>query len=146
MCGDIMNNKGFTLIELLATIVVLGIIVSVTVVITNVNMGKAKEKAEEVFIDTLDDAVHEICARVLAAYNGALYARIDLVKTASGFKVMEAELFEPQLYYYLLEGEEQESMLDTMVEGVKKRLGAGAGRAGAVGAETGAFSDGAEGE
>ena len=100
-------------------------------------------------IDALDDAVREICARVLAAYNGALYARIDLVKTADGYKVMEAELFEPQLYYYLLEGEEQESMLDTMVEGVKKRVGAsGASRAGAVGAsaETDVFSDGAEGE
>jgi prepilin-type N-terminal cleavage/methylation domain-containing protein len=52
-----MNNKGFTLIELLATIIILGIIVGITVTITNTNMGNAKEKAEEVFIDTLDDAL-----------------------------------------------------------------------------------------
>lgn len=52
-----MNNKGFTLIELLATLIVLGIVVGITVVGLNINFGKAKEKTEEVFVDTLKDAI-----------------------------------------------------------------------------------------
>lgn len=52
-----MNNKGFTLIELLATLIVLGIVVGITVVGLNIDFGKAKEKTEEVFVDTLKDAI-----------------------------------------------------------------------------------------
>ena len=52
-----MNNKGFTLIELLTTLIVLGIIVGITVVGLNFDFGKAKEKTEEVFVDTLRDAI-----------------------------------------------------------------------------------------
>lgn len=52
-----MNNKGFTLIELLATLVVFAIVVGICVGAVNFNFGKAKEKTEEVFVDTLRDAV-----------------------------------------------------------------------------------------
>ena len=52
-----MNKKGFTLIELLATIVILGIVVGIAVVMVNVNINNAKKKTEEVFIDTIRDAM-----------------------------------------------------------------------------------------
>ena len=45
-----INNKGFTLIELLATIVILGIISTVTVVSVVNFFQKSKEKSEDVFI------------------------------------------------------------------------------------------------
>ena len=52
-----MNNKGFTLVELLATIVVLAIVAGITFGIINADFGKAKEKTEEVFVDTIRDAI-----------------------------------------------------------------------------------------
>ena len=52
-----MNNKGFTLIELLATIVVLAIVAGITFGIINADFGKTKEKTEEVFVDTIRDAM-----------------------------------------------------------------------------------------
>jgi len=105
----------------LGVVVIDGKIVNVVRRFPGIFEGEFHVTAEP--IDALDNTVREICARILAAYGGALYARIDLVKTADGFKVMETELFEPQLYYYLLEGMEQENALGAMVEGVKKRLG-----------------------
>lgn len=52
-----MDNKGFTVVELLATLVVLSLVVGVTFAIVNTNFGKAKEKTEEVFVDTIKDAM-----------------------------------------------------------------------------------------
>lgn len=52
-----MNNKGFTLVELVATLVILGLVVGLGLHTLGFNMGKAKEKTEEVFVDTLRDAV-----------------------------------------------------------------------------------------
>lgn len=52
-----MNKKGFTLVELLATIVVLSIVVSLTVVGVNFSIKNAKKKTEEVFFGTLTDAI-----------------------------------------------------------------------------------------
>ena len=52
-----MNKKGFTLVELIATIAVLGIIVSISIYAANGGFAKAKEKSEDVFIKTLQDAL-----------------------------------------------------------------------------------------
>lgn len=52
-----MNNKGFTLVELLAVLVILALVVGMTLTTVNFNFGKAKEKTEEVFVDTIRDAV-----------------------------------------------------------------------------------------
>lgn len=52
-----MNKKGFTLVELLATLVVLGIIMSIVLVSVNGGFGEAKEKTEDIFIDTIKDAM-----------------------------------------------------------------------------------------
>ena len=53
----IMNRKGFTLIELLATFVVLGVIISITVIGISDIFGAAKNKTEEVFVGTIRDAM-----------------------------------------------------------------------------------------
>ncbi|MBQ9853689.1 MAG: prepilin-type N-terminal cleavage/methylation domain-containing protein [Bacilli bacterium] len=52
-----MNNKGFTLIELLTTLLILGVIVSLSVVTIRYNTENTMKKSEEVFIDTLRDAI-----------------------------------------------------------------------------------------
>ena len=52
-----MNKKGFTLIELLATLIILSIVVTITVVGVTGSFNKAKEKSEEVFVGTIKDAM-----------------------------------------------------------------------------------------
>ena len=52
------NKKGFTLIELIAVIVVLGIIVGIALIFTRGSSDKSKEHAEEIFTNTLGDAVN----------------------------------------------------------------------------------------
>ena len=52
-----MNNKGFTLVELLATIVILSIVAGIAFGIINVNLGKTKTSTEEVFVETIKDAL-----------------------------------------------------------------------------------------
>lgn len=52
-----MNNRGFTIVELLATLVILSIVVGISLAAFNFNFGSAKEKTEEVFVDSLKDAV-----------------------------------------------------------------------------------------
>ena len=92
----------------------------------------------------LNDEIKAICKKICDApeYAGFLYARIDLVKTKSGYCVMEVELFEPQLFYYLLKGAAREKMLMMMVSGVGKRMWSvkrgGVGEAGSADAVVGA--------
>ena len=52
-----MNKKGFTLVELIATLVVLGIVASITVVSISSIFGSTKEKTEDVFVETIKDAL-----------------------------------------------------------------------------------------
>ena len=52
-----MNKKGFTLVELLATIVILGIVVGLSFVGINGAFKNAKEKSEDAFIATIEDAL-----------------------------------------------------------------------------------------
>lgn len=52
-----MNRRGFTLVELLGTLLILGLIVSLVVVGININFNNAKDKTEEVFISTIEDAL-----------------------------------------------------------------------------------------
>lgn len=57
-----MNNKGFTLIELLATIVVLALVSSVTIISVTTYYQKSKEKAEEAFRKQLEGYVDDYIA------------------------------------------------------------------------------------
>ena len=52
-----MNRRGFTLVELLATLVILGIIMGIVVVSTTGRFDDAKDKTEEVFVSTIEDAM-----------------------------------------------------------------------------------------
>lgn len=52
-----LNNKGFTLIELLTTLIILGLVIGLTITTMNVNVEKTAEKTEEIFVDTLRDAI-----------------------------------------------------------------------------------------
>ena len=52
-----MNKKGFTLIELLATLVVLGIVMGIVLVTVTGVLKNAKEDSEDVFVETIKDAM-----------------------------------------------------------------------------------------
>ena len=52
-----MNNKGFTLIELLATIIILGIVSTVTIVSVISYYEKSKEKAVSAFEKNIEDYI-----------------------------------------------------------------------------------------
>ena len=52
-----MNKRGFTLIELLATLAVLGIIMGIVLVSSTSLFKDRKSDTEDVFVDTLKDAV-----------------------------------------------------------------------------------------
>jgi len=62
------NNKGFTLIELLATIVILGLISTITIVAVTGYLEKSKEKGEESFYHQLEGYVESY----IALYGGEL--------------------------------------------------------------------------
>lgn len=49
-----LNRKGFTLIELLATITILAVVSSITIVVINVIVNKAKENAQKLTIDNIE--------------------------------------------------------------------------------------------
>ena len=102
-----MDRKGFTLIELLATLVVLGIIVGITVISFSGIFKSAKEKSEDVFVETIKDAMDmyldssdvkgigswsECDNKVMKIYGG-----VKMYKTTITFdKVIESE-FKPIL-------------------------------------------------
>ena len=52
-----MNRKGFTLIELIAVLLILGLVVGVTVYSVSGVFTSAKDKAEDVFVETIKDAL-----------------------------------------------------------------------------------------
>ena len=52
-----MNRKGFTLVELIATLVILGIIMSIVLISVTGDLSNAKNKTEDVFVDTIKDAM-----------------------------------------------------------------------------------------
>ena len=52
-----MNKRGFTLIELLATLAVLGIITGIVLVSSTSLFKDKKSDTEDVFVDTLKDAI-----------------------------------------------------------------------------------------
>ena len=49
------GKNGFTLVELLSTIVILGIVVSITVYIVMKNINKAKDNAELITYNNIKD-------------------------------------------------------------------------------------------
>lgn len=51
-----MNNKGFTLIELLATILVLGMILTITLFSVNKTVKNSEDKISEIQIKKIEDA------------------------------------------------------------------------------------------
>ena len=75
-------------------------------------------------IASLDAELIKICNDIikLKDFEEQTYIRMDFVKRADGFSIMEVELFEPQLFYYLLSGKKRKMMLSAMVKAVKKQL------------------------
>jgi len=53
-----MNKKGFTLVELIATIALLGIVMGIAIYAASGGFSEAKNKTEDVFIKTLQDALN----------------------------------------------------------------------------------------
>ena len=54
----IRKKNGFTIVELLAVLVLLGIIMWIVLVTVNGGFGNAKNKTEDIFIKTIEDALN----------------------------------------------------------------------------------------
>jgi len=52
-----MNTKGFTLMELLVSLVILGIVTAIAIAYMNYNYNSTLSKTEEIFVDTIHDAL-----------------------------------------------------------------------------------------
>lgn len=102
-----MDRKGFTLIELLATLVVLGIIVGITVISFSGIFKSAKEKGEDVFVETIKDAMDMYLdssdVKIISSWSDCknsvskIYGKVGMYKTTITFdKVIESE-FNPIL-------------------------------------------------
>lgn len=85
-----MNKRGFTLIELLVTLIILSIVVSITVVSINVNYKKAKDKTEDIFINTIKDAINIYLESDGRKLNFSTSSICTLNKTHGSVKVYKA--------------------------------------------------------
>lgn len=85
-----MNRKGFTLVELLATLVVLGIVMSIVLVSVNGGFGEAKNKTEDVFVDTIKDAMDMYLDSNAKNLNFSTSCPNEIVKTYGEVKVYKA--------------------------------------------------------
>lgn len=77
-------------------------------------LEKRENRVVPVPISSLSEELVELCKRVgeLEEFKGHLYLRVDVLKSESSHLIMEIEAFEPQLFYYLLKGEERRRMLE----------------------------------
>lgn len=77
-----------------------------------------------VALKEIPDEARKIALKVarLPEYREAAYLRVDFAIDDAKVQIMEAEAFEPQLYYYLLKGEARKKILHAMVAEVEKRI------------------------
>lgn len=70
------------------------------IIIRNTSIFNDNGSISVVGLDIMDDKMKSIVDRCtkIKEYNDALYMRVDLVKIADDYKVMELELVEPQLF------------------------------------------------
>lgn len=88
------KRNGFTIVELLAVLVLLGIIMGIVLVTVNGGFSNAKNKTEEVFIGTIEDALNMYLnsseAKIL--FNNGSYTACTIDKTHKlGVKVYKAD-------------------------------------------------------
>ena len=85
---------------------------------------KKQYRIKRININNLNPRIVRLCKKIaqLEALKNQLYARIDIVEKDNDYIIMEVEMFEPQLFYYLLRGSARREMLQTMVDAVEKRL------------------------
>ncbi len=71
------------------------------IVVRNTSVFNNKGSISVVGLDTMDLKMKSIVDRCsnIEEYKNALYMRVDLVKIANDYKVMELELVEPQLFF-----------------------------------------------
>lgn len=85
------NKNGFTLVELLVTLVILALVVGLALNTINFDIEKASEKTEEVFVDTLRDAIDLFMSTDLK--NSFITKKVEcgnsLTKTRGDVKVYE---------------------------------------------------------
>ncbi len=81
-------------------------------------------KVELVPKNALSEEAAQLARKVadLTEYKQAVYLRIDMVFTREGYRLMEVEAFEPQLYYYLLSDDLREKMLGLMFDNVMRQI------------------------
>lgn len=87
-----MNRKGFTLVELIATLVILGIIVTIVVFSVGGNFGDSKYRSEEIFVNTIKDAMEVYLSSDAKDLEFVLSEDCELSKTNGIVSVYEASI------------------------------------------------------
>ncbi len=64
-----MNNKGYTLVELLATVVILGIVMSIAAYGVIGAINKSKARSEKIFVDSLEKEINTYISKNRFKFN-----------------------------------------------------------------------------
>ena len=104
----------------ISVIIIGGKIVNAVTRFPGILSGDKQYRVTPLNIDDLAPDLIKLCDKVINIneFRSCTYMRIDFVKKKADYLIMEVELFEPQLFYYMLKGKARKKMLSSMVQAV----------------------------
>ena len=91
--GDFMNRRGFTLVELLATLIIIGVVVSVTIVSVNYNYKTSRDRTEDVFVKTIENAIKIYIESDVLKFGSSDYNHLCSFTKTIGTETQTSELY-----------------------------------------------------
>lgn len=122
-----MNNKGFTLIELLASIVILGLVLTLTGISATKIIKEYKEKSEVLFVEKLSKKINDyitLKGQTLVAVNNPIeftkntsqshFYQVKLLKDNSLYNIKLSNLVEEGLMEEIVNPKNKKNCLDNV--------------------------------
>ena len=87
-------------------------------------LDKKGYRVEYISLESLEADLIKFCERIIRIprYRNCLYLRMDTVRINNKIYMMELELFEPQLFYYLLPTPQREKAFDEIWKYLKEHI------------------------